>query len=52
MNTIGVVGAGRMGSGIAQVMAQAGYDVILFDISNETLQNALENIQKTPSKSA
>ncbi|CUS98254.1 3-hydroxyacyl-CoA dehydrogenase [Candidatus Chrysopegis kryptomonas] len=46
MNTIGVVGAGRMGSGIAQVMAQAGYDVILFDISNETLQNALENIKR------
>ena len=46
MNTIGVVGAGRMGSGIAQVMAQAGYDVILFDISNETLQRALENIKR------
>jgi len=46
MNTIGVVGAGRMGSGIAQVMAQAGYDVILFDISNETLQTALENIKR------
>ncbi len=46
MNTIGVVGAGRMGSGIAQVMAQAGYDVILFDVSNETLQNALENIKR------
>ncbi|MCS7229111.1 MAG: 3-hydroxyacyl-CoA dehydrogenase NAD-binding domain-containing protein [Candidatus Kryptonium sp.] len=45
MNTVGVVGAGRMGSGIAQVMAQAGYDVILFDISNETLQNALERIK-------
>jgi 3-hydroxybutyryl-CoA dehydrogenase len=46
MNTVGVVGAGRMGSGIAQVMAQAGYDVILFDISNDTLQVALENIKK------
>ncbi len=46
MNTIGVVGAGRMGSGIAQVMAQAGYDVLIFDISNETLQNALENIKR------
>lgn len=45
MNTIGVVGAGRMGSGIAQVMAQAGYDVLLFDISNDTLQSALENIK-------
>lgn len=46
MNTVGIVGAGRMGSGIAQVMAQAGYDVILFDISNETLQRALENIRR------
>ncbi|CUU09162.1 3-hydroxybutyryl-CoA dehydrogenase [Candidatus Thermokryptus mobilis] len=46
MNTVGVVGAGRMGSGIAQVMAQTGYDVILFDISNDTLQVALENIKR------
>lgn len=46
MNTIGVVGAGRMGSGIAQVMAQAGYDVVLFDISTETLQTALESIKR------
>ena len=33
MNTIGVVGAGQMGAGIAQVSAQAGYRVLLSDVS-------------------
>jgi 3-hydroxybutyryl-CoA dehydrogenase len=46
MNTIGVVGAGRMGSGIAQVAAQSGFEVILYDISGDMLQVALENIKK------
>src|SRR4051794_21343021 len=32
MRTIGVIGAGQMGAGIAQVSAQAGYDVLLRDI--------------------
>jgi 3-hydroxybutyryl-CoA dehydrogenase len=34
-NTIGVVGAGQMGAGIAQVSAQAGYRVLLADVSRE-----------------
>ncbi|MEL6861488.1 MAG: 3-hydroxyacyl-CoA dehydrogenase NAD-binding domain-containing protein, partial [Pseudomonadota bacterium] len=33
IKTIGVVGAGQMGNGIAHVSALAGYDVILNDIS-------------------
>lgn len=37
---IAVIGAGTMGSGIAQVAAQAGYKVLLFDINGEVLQKA------------
>ncbi|PWC93441.1 3-hydroxybutyryl-CoA dehydrogenase [Azospirillum sp. TSO5] len=41
---IGIIGAGQMGSGIAQVCAQAGYDVVLSDISDAVLEKALANI--------
>jgi len=34
---IGVVGAGTMGNGIAQVAARAGYDVIMHDVRDEFL---------------
>ena len=40
-----VIGAGTMGHGIAQVFAQAGYDVKLFDISEEALKGALTRIE-------
>jgi 3-hydroxybutyryl-CoA dehydrogenase len=43
---IGVVGAGQMGNGIAHVCAQAGYKVILSDISVEQLDNAVKTITK------
>ncbi|SEL93260.1 3-hydroxyacyl-CoA dehydrogenase [Roseovarius azorensis] len=43
---IGVVGAGQMGNGIAHVMALAGYEVLLNDISAETLQRAMETIRR------
>ncbi|KJS41313.1 3-hydroxybutyryl-CoA dehydrogenase [Roseovarius sp. BRH_c41] len=43
---IGVVGAGQMGNGIAHVMAVAGYDVLLNDISAEALQRALAAVRK------
>ncbi len=39
IKTIGVIGAGQMGCGIAQVSATAGYDVILNDISLENAEN-------------
>ncbi|MFC3613852.1 3-hydroxybutyryl-CoA dehydrogenase [Lutimaribacter marinistellae] len=42
---IGVIGAGQMGNGIAHVMALAGYDVILTDVSQQALDNALETIR-------
>jgi 3-hydroxybutyryl-CoA dehydrogenase len=41
INTIMVVGAGQMGSGIAQVAAQAGMQVILNDIKDEFIQKGL-----------
>src|ERR1041385_793443 len=44
MKTIGIVGAGTMGAGIAQVTALSGYDVILSDISEEKLGSALQQI--------
>ncbi|BAI76503.1 3-hydroxybutyryl-CoA dehydrogenase (plasmid) [Azospirillum sp. B510] len=41
---IGIIGAGQMGSGIAQVCAQAGHDVVLSDISDAVLEKALASI--------
>ena len=41
---IGIIGAGQMGSGIAQVCAQAGYDVVLSYISDAVLEKALASI--------
>ncbi len=43
---IGVVGAGQMGRGIAQVAAMAGYDVQMFDISREALDFGYNFIEK------
>ena len=43
---IGVIGAGQMGNGIAHVLAVAGYDVILNDISEDALNAALGKIDK------
>lgn len=43
---IGVVGAGQMGNGIAQVAAAAGYDVTLVDIKQEFVDGGLSNIEK------
>jgi 3-hydroxybutyryl-CoA dehydrogenase len=42
---VGVVGAGQMGNGIAHVMALAGYDVLLNDISQDALDAAVELIR-------
>ena len=46
-----VVGAGQMGSGIAQVMAQAGLEVHLSDVQEEIIEGGLENIEKNLSRS-
>ncbi|MAY33543.1 MAG: 3-hydroxybutyryl-CoA dehydrogenase [Rhodovulum sp.] len=46
IKSIGVIGAGQMGNGIAHVMALAGYDVMLNDISQDSLNNAVALIGK------
>lgn len=46
INTIGIAGAGSMGSGIAQVAAQTGCTVILFDISEAQLAKAKKIVEK------
>ncbi|MEL6767507.1 MAG: 3-hydroxybutyryl-CoA dehydrogenase [Pseudomonadota bacterium] len=43
---IGVIGAGQMGAGIAQVFAQADFDVLLNDVNPGAMQAALERIEK------
>ena len=44
ISSIGVVGAGQMGNGIAHVMALAGYEVLMTDVSAEALGNAHDAI--------
>jgi len=46
VKTIGVVGAGQMGSGIAQVAAQCGYQVVLIDVKEELAVGARDKIGK------
>lgn len=46
IKTIGVVGAGQMGNGIAHVCSLAGYDVLLNDISQEALEKGVATIEK------
>jgi 3-hydroxybutyryl-CoA dehydrogenase len=47
---VGVVGAGTMGAGIAQVTAEAGYEVILIDLEDKFVNRGMENILKNWSK--
>jgi 3-hydroxybutyryl-CoA dehydrogenase len=44
IETIGVIGAGQMGGGIAHVAAIAGYDVLLYDISTEQIEKGIATI--------
>jgi 3-hydroxybutyryl-CoA dehydrogenase len=48
---IGVLGAGAMGNGIAQICAQAGYTVIMRDIADEFVERGLKTIESFLSKS-
>ena len=50
VDTVGVVGAGTMGNGIAQVAATAGYDVVMRDIEREYVDSGLENIESSLSR--
>lgn len=49
---IGVLGAGLMGSGIAQVAASSGYEVILVEVSEELVKKGLSGIEKSLAKFA
>jgi len=51
IKTIGVVGAGTMGTGIAHLAAMAGYDVILRDIDMAFVDRALKTMDKLMSRS-
>ncbi len=46
VHTVGVIGAGQMGAGIAQVTAQAGIPVIMQDVSAEFCKRGFEGIRK------
>ncbi|TCT08928.1 3-hydroxyacyl-CoA dehydrogenase [Paralcaligenes ureilyticus] len=46
IRTIGIVGAGAMGRGIAQIAAQAGHTVLLFDLNAEAVAAARENLRE------
>lgn len=50
IKSIAVLGAGQMGSGIAQVCAQAGYTVIVIDISSDQRDKSLNSISKSLDK--
>ncbi len=46
VKTVGVIGAGQMGSGIAQVLAQSGYTVRLADVDDSHLETGVNHIGK------
>jgi len=45
IRTVGIIGAGQMGAGIAHVSALAGYDVLLHDVSRDRITAGLEKIE-------
>lgn len=51
IHSVGVVGAGTMGLGIAQVCASAGFKTLLYDVSQAQVARALQNIEKSLSDS-
>jgi 3-hydroxybutyryl-CoA dehydrogenase len=52
IDKVGVIGAGQMGHGIAHVCALAGYDVVLSDVSEETLQQARALMERNMARQA
>jgi 3-hydroxybutyryl-CoA dehydrogenase len=52
IKTVGVIGAGTMGNGIAHVFAKAGYEVILCDIEGRFVQRGIETISKNLEREA
>ena len=50
IKSITIVGAGNMGSGIAQCASQSGFSVYLSDLSDELIQKGMDSIKKTLEK--
>lgn len=50
IQSIGIVGAGQMGRGIAQVAAMSGFEVKIFDVSSEGLKKGMDFIQNQMTK--
>lgn len=50
IKTVGIIGAGQMGSGIAHVCALSGYNVLIHDVSAEQIDKALASIDKNMSR--
>jgi len=50
IKSVGVIGAGQMGAGIAHVVALHGYNVVIHDVSPDRLAAALENVRKNLAK--
>ena len=50
VETVGVIGAGQMGNGIAQTCAISGYNVIIFDIDSVQINKAIQTIEKNLEK--
>jgi len=50
IQSVAVIGAGQMGAGIAQVFAQAGYDVTMYDINEEALDRGYSYIEQMLSR--
>ena len=46
ITSVGIVGAGQMGNGIAHVFAQAGFEVLMTDISGDALSRAMKLIER------
>jgi 3-hydroxybutyryl-CoA dehydrogenase len=46
IKTVGIIGAGQMGSGIAHVVALGGYDVLLHDVTPERIDQGIAQIEK------
>src|ERR1700730_18949326 len=45
VSTIGVIGAGQMGTGVAQVAAQAGLNVVLSDVNEAVCRRGLQSLE-------
>ena len=52
IKTVGIIGAGQMGSGIAHVCALAGYDVLLHDVSRDRIETGVQNIEHNMARQA